>query len=234
MSEDTDALTAIFGDFQTYLSEEQELREEIRVIVRDLEQSAREINTQLQFVHQQGGLKQVKELCEKTEPGFKTINEQFEKLSAKVPQNQYYRFHDHWKFVMQKCCLLSAFVTYLQTEELVTREVTAARLGVKVKSQDGFHLDLDDFLIGLLNLASELSRLAVNAVTASDYSRPLRIAKFVAELDAGFRLLNLKNDALRKRFDGLKYNLKKVEEIVYDLTIRGLKPEEDTASKAQT
>ena len=61
-------------------------------------------------------------------------------------------------------------------------------------------------------------------MTAGDYSRPLRIAKFVAEMDSGFRLLNLKNDSLRKRFDALKYDLKKVEEVVYDLTIRGLKP----------
>lgn len=36
------------------------------------------------------------------------------------------------------------------------------------------------------------------------------------------RLLNLKNDALRKRFDGLKYDVKRCEEVVYDLTIRGL------------
>lgn len=72
------------------------------------------------------------------------------------------------------------------------------------------------------------SRLAVNSVTAGDFHRPMRISKFVAELDAGFRLLNLKNDTLRKRFDGLKYDLKKVEEVVYDLTIRGLKPVEET------
>ena len=45
----------------------------------------------------------------------------------------------------------------------------------------------------------------------------------MGELDSGFRLLNLKNDNLRKRFDGLKYDIKKVEEVVYDITIRGLK-----------
>ena len=75
------------------------------------------------------------------------------------------------------------------------------------------------------------SRLGVNSVTAGDYSRPLRIAKFVAEMDSGFRLLNLKNDSLRKRFDALKYDLKKVEEVVYDLTIRGLKPAETADDK---
>lgn len=63
-------------------------------------------------------------------------------------------------------------------------------------------------------------------MTAGDYGRPMRIAKFVGDLDSGFRLLNLKNDSLRKRFDGLKYDLKKVEEVVYDLSIRGLKPKE--------
>lgn len=68
------------------------------------------------------------------------------------------------------------------------------------------------------------ARFAVNSVTSGDYNRPLEISKFVAELNAGFRLLNLKNDSLRKRFDALKYDVKKIEEVVYDITIRGLKP----------
>ena len=72
----------------------------------------------------------------------------------------------------------------------------------------------------------------MNAVTAGDYSRPVKIAKFVGELDTGFRLLHLKNDSLRKRFDGLKYDLKKVEEVVYDVTIRGLKPTENVSSSS--
>lgn len=50
----------------------------------------------------------------------------------------------------------------------------------------------------------------------------MQISRFVAQLNAGFRLLNLKNDSLRKRFDALKYDVKKIEEIVYDLSIRGL------------
>ena len=74
----------------------------------------------------------------------------------------------------------------------------------------------------------------MNAVTAGDYGRPIRIAKFIGELDSGFRLLNLKNDALRKRFDGLKYDLKKVEEVVYDVTIRGLKPEGESSEAKQS
>jgi len=48
------------------------------------------------------------------------------------------------------------------------------------------------------------SRLAVNAVTAGDFARPVRIGKFLKELYSGFQLLNLKNDSLRKRFDAIK------------------------------
>lgn len=74
----------------------------------------------------------------------------------------------------------------------------------------------------MLIILSLQSRLSVNAVTCGDYSRPIKNAQFLAELDAGFRMLNLKNDALRKRYDALKYDLKKAEEVVYDIKIRGL------------
>lgn len=87
--------------------------------------------------------------------------------------------------------------------------------------------------MGLLELSSELSRFAVNSVTSGDYNRPIEIARFVNELNAGFRLLNLKNDNLRKRFDALKYDVKKIEEVVYDLSIRGLKPTTQPSSDVQ-
>lgn len=95
---------------------------------------------------------------------------------------------------------------------------------VKTSQKDGFHLDIEDYLMGVLQMASELSRFATNSVTMGDYERPLQISRFMADLSAGFRLLNMKNDGLRKRFDGLKYDVKKIEEIVYDISIRRLRP----------
>ncbi|XP_063407469.1 translin-like [Mytilus trossulus] len=226
-------ITSVFSDFQKYLTADQELREQIRVCVRDIEQKSREIHTQLQQVHQIQNIKNTPALCARMKPEFTTIAEDMKKLAAIIPPNQYYRFHDHWKTVMQKLSFLTAFIKYLEKEELNTREEAAKMVGVYTNREEGFHMDLDDYLHGLLQLASELSRLAVNSVTAGDYGRPLRIAKFIAELDAGFRLLNLKNDSLRKRFDVLKYDLKKVEEVVYDLTIRGLKPAEQMEQESK-
>jgi len=56
------------------------------------------------------------------------------------------------------------------------------------------------------------ARLAVNSVTMGNYERPLAISRFVKELSNAFQILNLKNDNLRKRFDSIKYDVKKIEE----------------------
>lgn len=51
------------------------------------------------------------------------------------------------------------------------------------------------------------ARLAVNSVTLGDYHRPVQIGNFIKDMFAGFQLLNLKNDILRKRSDGIKYSV---------------------------
>lgn len=59
------------------------------------------------------------------------------------------------------------------------------------------------------------ARLAVNSVTLGDYTRPMQIGIFVKEVFAGFQLLNLKNDILRKRSDGIKYSVRSKHDSVY-------------------
>ncbi len=78
--------------------------------------------------------------------------------------------------------------------------------------------------MALAGLTDELSRLSVNSVTLGDNDLAVRISAFVKDLHAGFQLLNLKNDFLRKRVDGIKYAVKKVEDVVYDLSLRNLIP----------
>ena len=66
------------------------------------------------------------------------------------------------------------------------------------------------------------ARLAVNSVVLGDMARPAVLGHFVGEVHNGFRLLTFKNDNLRKRFDGMKYDVKRIEGVVYDLSVRGL------------
>lgn len=110
-----------------------------------------------------------------------------------------------------------------------------------VKDRDEFHITIEEYLIALTSLVEELvcsfprtsstsllmpmkTRLARNAVTLGDYERPLLINQFVKDVFAGFQILNLKNDILRRKSDGLKYRVKDVEDVVYDLSLRNLVP----------
>ncbi|XP_017875557.1 translin isoform X2 [Ceratina calcarata] len=191
----------------------------------------------LQNIHNENETEEniiVSQYCAKSRDLLEDVRKNYEKLASVVPKDQYYRYNDQWRFVTQKLCFLVSLIVYLEIRTLVSKEVVAQVLGVKNNREEGFHLDLEDYLMGLLQLAAELSRFAVNSVTNGYYDRPIEIARFINELNAGFRLLNLKNDSLRKRFDGLKYSVKKVEEVVYDLSIRGLKPSTNPENSKET
>lgn len=98
------------------------------------------------------------------------------------------------------------------------------KVPVNLKEEDSFHLTIEEYLHALINLIDELARLAVNAVIQGDYEISLQVSTFVKDIHAGFQILNLKNDSLRRRSDSIKYSVKKVEDVVYDLSLRNLLP----------
>ncbi|XP_050673743.1 translin [Leptidea sinapis] len=214
-------ITKIFCEFQKSIDNEQEIREVIRSICKEVDQISREATTTLQVIHHDEA--EIPAACLKARELFEKANAGYVRLREAVPVTDYYKYQDHWRFMTQRYCFLISLTIWLEKGILASHETVAAILGINaVENKEGFHLDIEEYLVGLLQLCTELSRLAVNAVTRGDYNKPLQISKFVMELNAGFRLLNLKNDHLRKRFDALKYDVKKIEEVVYDLSIRGL------------
>jgi len=233
----------LFKDLLGYLNCDHDVREEIKSAVRELEQTGRGLITKLQAMHNVNAgdgavdvVERNKALCAAVRKTVETeVRAQYVVIAEKIPQGQYYRYCDHWRFITQRLCFIASLLIYLETLSLATREQVAYLLGLARRGDSTtktFHMDLEDYLHGLLQLGSELSRYALNCVTAGDFQSPMAIAKFVGDLDAGFRLLNLKNDNLRKRFDGLKYDLKKCEEVVYDITLRGLVPRPQQQSSA--
>jgi len=218
----SEVVDSMFAAFREELDGENELKENIRTIVKDLEQKLREILLILQKIHHPKGLTRIGDLCSKTRAEFDNVRTLYEQLNKCISAQEYFKYADLYRWINQRFVFVAALLVYLESETMISKEDAAKVIGISANRSDKFYLDLEDYLSGLLQVAPELSRLAVNCVTVGDYDRPLKIAAFLNDLDAGFRLLNLKNDALRKRFDGLKYEVKKVEEVVYDLTIRGL------------
>ncbi|BAT85405.1 hypothetical protein VIGAN_04294600 [Vigna angularis var. angularis] len=112
------------------------------------------------------------------------------------------------------------FMHWLETGSLLEHKEAEEKLGLG----SDFGLDVEDYLIGVCFMSNELPRYVVNQVTAGNYDCPKKVLKFLTDLHAAFRMLNLRNDFLRKKFDGMKYDLRKVEEVYYDVKIRGLTP----------
>lgn len=84
------------------------------------------------------------------------VHKGYENLAKIIPEKQYYRYSDHWRYVTQRLCFSAALVVFLEKGILVSKDVTAEILGVKARQVEGFHLDLEDYLMGILQLSAEL------------------------------------------------------------------------------
>ncbi|KAB7500768.1 Translin, partial [Armadillidium nasatum] len=216
-------LIEIFQSYADEIEKESHLKESISTIVKDLEKNTFMATTLLEKVHHSQGLQRIDSIAIDCEAVLKNIPDIFKVLSETIPPGEFYRFHYQFRYATQKLVFVFSFLTYLKENRLATYYDIASSLGLKVKREEGLHLDLEDYLQGTLFLSSELARLSINAVSAGDYSRPFQISHFIRDLNSSYALLNPKGD-LRKRYDELKYSLKKTEEVVYNLTLRGLKP----------
>lgn len=128
----------------------------------------------------------------------------------------FHRYHDIWRNSLQTAALVAVVVQFIENDTLSDMEKVVGMLGAKIR------LPLEDFLMGVCNAISEMARLSMNRVTMGDYVTPRRCATFANNVFEAFKQLNLRNDFLRKRYDGMKYDVKRMEEIMYDLSIRGL------------
>ncbi|MCJ1374508.1 hypothetical protein MMC20_005740 [Loxospora ochrophaea] len=256
----------IFEHLQAKIDEDIQLRDELRHTLQILERQVQPTIT---------------EASDSIAAQVTTISQ----LSAAASKHPYYKYNSLWTRDIQNasfsailCGWLGGFPDFNNpgappTGKLLTIEQvgTILQVPVNLKDRDAFHLTIEEYLQSLISVIEELARLAVNSVTLGDYQRPLQISQFVKDLHAGFQILNLKNDSLRRRSDGIKYNtyptrcrrhlslthspgsdqisplsqktsianihqspqLKKIEDVVYDLSLRNLLPREQQQQQQQ-
>ncbi|KAL5632759.1 hypothetical protein ACGC1H_005642 [Rhizoctonia solani] len=216
----TEDLDKLSRDFEA----ESELRDTLRREVLELDRKSRSATGIMNLIH---STLDVKPLIESSSSVVKSCHEEFAKIAQVVPPNQFWRWKDMWTRSLQNVIFVTALDEYLSTERLLTLPECERILGVNIEWRGRFQIPSEDYLHGIIALVNELSRLAVNAVTLGDFNRPVQISVFVRDLYSGFSLLNLKNDSLRRRFDSLKYDMKKIEEVLYDVSLRKLVPPGD-------
>lgn len=74
----------------------------------------------------------------------------------------------------------------------------------------------EEYLMGICDLTGELARKAV-MIAHKDSAEVGRIKDLVEDIFGEFLKFDLRNNELRKKSDSIKWNLNKLEEVMYDL-----------------
>ncbi|KAM0664845.1 hypothetical protein MY8738_007510 [Beauveria namnaoensis] len=227
---------SIFSSLESKLEEETRIRDALTQILQRLERSVGAAQGLLTKVHStpRASYPQLVTQLEAAVKDEAVIVAELNELASKHP---YYKYNSRWARIMQNAIGTVLYTAWLggfaaltngssDLGQLLTLEQVGAVFAVptNLKDRDAFHLTIEEYLLALTDLTQELGRLATNAVTLGDFALPLTVSAFLKDLFAGFQLLNLKNDILRKRADAVKYDVKRVEDVVYDLSLRGLVP----------
>ncbi|MBI4453263.1 hypothetical protein HY636_01335 [Candidatus Woesearchaeota archaeon] len=78
----------------------------------------------------------------------------------------------------------------------------------------------DEYLLGLCDFTGEMARSAVILATNKKFKEVQQIKEIIDEIFGFFSSIDLRNGELRKKADSIKWNLKKIEEILYDISMK--------------
>jgi len=92
----------------------------------------------------------------------------------------------------------------------------------KIPTKASLKIYIDDYLMGLCDLTGEVGRKAVNDIIKKKFKDALKIKKLVEEIYGEFLKFNLRNSELRKKSDAIKWNLKKLEDVIFDAKVKGM------------
>ncbi|MBT3406095.1 hypothetical protein HN419_02905 [Candidatus Woesearchaeota archaeon] len=79
---------------------------------------------------------------------------------------------------------------------------------------------MENYLLGLCDLTGELVRRAINKAINEQYSESVEIRDVVAMIYENLMQFDFRNGELRRKFDSIKYDLKKLEDLVLELKLK--------------
>jgi predicted translin family RNA/ssDNA-binding protein len=110
------------------------------------------------------------------------------------------------------------FEHYLATGKLLPSSSPLLEVG-------GAPLKNEEYLGGVLDFTGELNRFAVQRATARDEDQVRRCRDLVESIMDQYLKFDFRNGGIRKKYDALKYTLKNMENMLYELSLthNGLK-----------
>ncbi len=90
----------------------------------------------------------------------------------------------------------------------------------KLLTSSQLKVNAEHYLLGLTDLGGELVRRAINSAIKGRYEEALWIKDTFTEIYGQFLKFDFRNGDLRKKFDGMKYDLKKLEDLAFQIKLK--------------
>jgi len=90
----------------------------------------------------------------------------------------------------------------------------------RVPSKSELGVSSDFYLLGLCDLSGELVRNAINKASNGEFAAVEMVKDLVVEIYERLLQFDFRNSELRSKFDGLKYDVKKLEDVVFQIKLK--------------
>ncbi|KAJ9123093.1 hypothetical protein QFC22_001283 [Naganishia vaughanmartiniae] len=234
-SKTTASLTDILTKISSELESEQTLKESIKESLQPLDSLSRNVTALINRVHSTPG-PQLEALANQTIDQVKSASGQWSSVADKIPKGEYHRYAYQPSFILKPLVTSITLAHFLLHDDLLPLEQAAEIIGIKSEWSDRLQLSPDDYLQGVIGASNELTgyelghfaQLFVGPAYRRVRERPVcwllprkpvlfpNSACSTQPIDEPAPILDL--------FDSLKYDVKRCEDVVYDITLRNLAP----------
>jgi predicted translin family RNA/ssDNA-binding protein len=111
-----------------------------------------------------------------------------------------------YRIAVQEYVEALAFYKFINEKKLLTLK--------EVKVQDTL------YLLGIMDVSGEIFRFAMNSAIRGDYKTPVICLEFLDSLYGSLLKFDIRRSELRKKFDSIKYDLQKLENLVLSLKLK--------------
>jgi translin len=134
---------------------------------------------------------------------IKTSFEELKKIAEKSPE---LRYSGSYKISAQEYVEAMCYYGFVTENRIPTHK--------ELKIEPSF------YLLGLCDLTGELVRKAINDAIKGRWDSSLKIKEVVEELYGELLKFDFRESEIRKKFDSIKYDLKKLEDVVLSIKLK--------------
>lgn len=185
----------LFTELRNQMKEFDQMREEVIIISRSI---LKDSKAAIYACHR-GDLKGAQELLDSAKKSLGKLNTLFKKDAYLATTGAYLD-------AIEEYTEAALYIHYLVHKDIPTPK--------------DLNVDADIYLGGLSDFTGELVRKAVNSVVAGDFETALTIKDLVTEIYNEMLLFDWRNTPVRKKFDSIKYNLEKLEDVALKIKFK--------------